>query len=667
MNEWIESAVRVIGLEAEPVETSYAELDRFLRRAGPAILRLPGSEGEDGPRFLALLGGRRQVSVLAPDLKTREVATEAVRAALCRNTEPVAAEIDRMLEEAGVSKRNRPKARAALLRERLGAEPVSGCWMLRLEPGTNFGSQFRREGLLKRLAALVGAHATQYALWILSWWLIGKAALNGRLDWGWLMAWALLLLTIVPFLLLTTWVQGRLAIGTGGLLKQRLLSGALRLEPEEVRQDGAGRFLGRVIESQAVESLTLSGGFLALVSALELIFAALVLGVSGLGILLPLLLMVWIVITLLTGWRYFRRRRQWTTERLAMTHDLVESMMGYRTRLAQEAPERRHDQEDAALARYLESSTRMDGSAAALMALIPRGWLVLGAAGISPAFMSASGGPAALAIGLGGILLAYRALRRLSDGVWNLAGAAIAWEQVSPLFHAASRPASFSPPGALALKAAVREAEDGQPVQPLIAAHELVFRYVSRVEPVLRGCSLRVWTGDRILLEGPSGGGKSTIGSLLMGLRIPQSGLLFAGGLDRQSLGLDGWRQRVAGAPQFHENHVLTGTFAFNLLMGRAWPPGTDDLAEAETVCNELGLGELLARMPAGLLQTVGETGWQLSHGERSRLYIARALLQNPDLIILDESFAQLDPENLRRALSCVLERAKTLLVIAHP
>ena len=66
-------------------------------------------------------------------------------------------------------------------------------------------------------------------------------------------------------------------------------------------------------------------------------------------------------------------------------------------------------------------------------------------------------------------------------------------------------------------------------------------------------------------------------------------------------------------------------------------------------------------------LSTLGETGWQLSHGERSRLYLARALLQGADLIILDESFAALDPENLARALRCVLDRAETLLVIAHP
>ena len=71
--------------------------------------------------------------------------------------------------------------------------------------------------------------------------------------------------------------------------------------------------------------------------------------------------------------------------------------------------------------------------------------------------------------------------------------------------------------------------------------------------------------------------------------------------------------------------------------------------------------------MPAGLLQMVGETGWQLSQGERSRLYIARTLLQGADCLLLDESFAALDPATLQRALHCVLARDVTLLVIAHP
>jgi ABC-type multidrug transport system fused ATPase/permease subunit len=101
--------------------------------------------------------------------------------------------------------------------------------------------------------------------------------------------------------------------------------------------------------------------------------------------------------------------------------------------------------------------------------------------------------------------------------------------------------------------------------------------------------------------------------------------------------------------------------------MGRGWPPRPADLEEAEKVCRALDLGPLLERMPAGLQQIVGETGWQLSHGEKSRLYIARAILQEASLLILDESFAALDPLTLQRTLRFVLEKAATVVVIAHP
>jgi ATP-binding cassette subfamily B protein len=194
-----------------------------------------------------------------------------------------------------------------------------------------------------------------------------------------------------------------------------------------------------------------------------------------------------------------------------------------------------------------------------------------------------------------------------------------------------------------------------------------VFRYREKGEPILRKCNLQIRRGDRVLLEGPSGGGKSTLAAIVTGMRTPQSGAVLLNGLDSLSIGWPAWRRRIVSAPQFHENHVLTGTFAFNLMMGSRWPPHPDDFDEMEALCRELGLGELLERMPAGLLQCVGDTGWQLSHGERSRVYIARALLQRPELVVLDESFAALDPENLRRAVDCVLARTNSVMVIAHP
>jgi ABC-type transport system involved in cytochrome bd biosynthesis fused ATPase/permease subunit len=154
---------------------------------------------------------------------------------------------------------------------------------------------------------------------------------------------------------------------------------------------------------------------------------------------------------------------------------------------------------------------------------------------------------------------------------------------------------------------------------------------------------------------------------VLAGFNRPERGLLLSCGLDPQSLGRTGWNERVTLVPQFNDNHVLGGTFAYNVLLGRRWPAQGDDLAQAEAVCRELGLGPLLERMPAGMRQMVGETGWQLSHGERSRLFAARALTSGAELVILDESAAALDPESTELVLDCARRRARALLVIQHP
>jgi len=482
--------------------------------------------------------------------------------------------------------------------------------------------------------------------------------MQGRLDQGWIIGWILLLLTLVPFRVLTTWLQGVLSLVGGGLLKERLLQGALRFEPDEIRHQGAGHLLGRVLESEALETLALSGGFLALVAVVELALAVPVLAVGAGGTRHLALFAVWVMFTALLGWLYFRRAQLWTAERLQMTHDLTERMVGHRTRLAQQAPERWHDGEDAELEHYLQSASLMDRAAVRLIVLVPRGWLIVGILGLCPSFVSGQASPQSLAAGLGGVLLAYRAFRRLADGVWSLVGARICWEQVQPVFSAAGRPieqghADFT-------------GDAGPEKKILLEAHDVSYRYEGRPDSVLRGCNLRVETGDRVILEGPSGGGKSTFVSLLSGLRQPSSGLLLVGGMDRSAVGANGWRRFVAAAPQFHENHVLTAPFVVNLLMARTGVLRKTDVEEAEEICRDLGLDELIQRMPSGVWQMVGESGWQLSHGERSRLFIARALLQNAEAIVLDESFAALDPENMRRAMECVLKRARTLIVVAH-
>jgi ATP-binding cassette subfamily B protein len=454
-----------------------------------------------------------------------------------------------------------------------------------------------------------------------------------------------------------------------------LLHGTLNLEPEEIRHQGRGQFLGRVMESEAVEMLALNGGFMAFLSILELILAAIILANGAGGAFHAALLGIWVIVIGIIMFRYYRIAREWAVAYREMSNDLVEKMVGHRTRLAQEDPARWHEEEDQFLDRYLKLSGNLDGIGIHLSALVVRGWLLVGMLGIIVPFITNSSTPQALAISMGGVLFATQALGKLTGGFQSMVGLAIAWEQVGPLFSTAARVREnqsldfFSyRSGDLSsqISPGVSSADEAGG-EPLLFARDITFRYRPQGKPVIQGFYLQINDGDRFLLEGSSGSGKSTLAALLTGLRNPDSGALLLQGIDQQIIGTDEWRRRVVMAPQFQENHVFSETFAFNLLMGRRWPPRPEDLEEAEAICRELGLDEVLGKMPSGFQQMLGESGWQLSHGERSRLYIARTLLQHADLIILDESFGALDPENLNRSLRTVLGRAPTLLVIAHP
>src|SRR5581483_8142376 len=257
---WIESAAQVLGVEAQPAETPYADFERQLHQMGPALIAI-------GPGFLALLPGSR---LLAPDGRQVRLDTSAIRSALCAGMEePVLREIQELLERAKIPQAKHARAREAILRERLGSTRIRGIWLLRLPPGASFREQLRRARVPRRLAALAGAHAIQYLLWIVAWYVVGSNVLRGGGDRGCLIPWALLLATLVPIRVWITRLQGWIALGAGALLKQRLFFGSLRLDPDSLRHQGAGQLLGRVLESEAVEALALSGGFLALVALIE--------------------------------------------------------------------------------------------------------------------------------------------------------------------------------------------------------------------------------------------------------------------------------------------------------------------------------------------------------------------------------------------------------------
>lgn len=646
---WIDMAAQHAECEAEQLEIPLHGLDRSLPELQDLIIRLPQG-------LLAITRSRRgRLRVIAPDGAKRTISTAVVCEAIRRSVDNAGYErMEQLVTGAGVRKSHAKRAAAALFKEQLGDKRFSEAWALRVSPGSNVRRLIDETELMPNAVLLIVANTGYYLLWLASWAIMGRLSFEGRTDPAWLLAWALLLATLIPFQLFTTWAQGRIAIEFGGLLKRRLLYGAMKLFPEEIRGDGIGSFLGQALEAEAVESLALSGGIAGVLATIEIAVAACVLGRYS------LLLGLWCVATVLLTRSFLKRYQSWTGTRLQMTNDLVECMVGHRTRLAQQKREDWHVEEDQAHERYIGQSRRLDRIGALLVGAVPRGWLLVGLASLAPAVVSGKTPSTDLAVTLGGILLAYTAFKRMSASYLNIALAWVAWKRIWPLFTAAGRRECLG-------DSAVTRGADCSQSEVVLEAERLTFRHRREGNPTLKECSLTIKRGDRILLEGPSGGGKTTFASVLCGMRRPESGLLLAGGLDMPTLGWEGWREHVAAAPQFHENHIFTGTLAFNLLMGTRWPPRAVDMQDAEKICSDLGLGDLLQRMPSGLLQMVGEGGWQLSHGERSRIFVARALLGKAQVVILDESFAALDPENLRTALECTLERAETVLVIAHP
>jgi ATP-binding cassette, subfamily B, bacterial len=645
--EWIEHATKQAGCEAEPLATTWAELPNDLAAAYPAILEIGDST------YLVILRVKgKSAFVLTPDLKRKRVRLADICQALRQRAQGTyRTGLENLLAGVAISQRKKNRATHLLLIEHFANLRFNRCWVFNCGPAAKPSVLLKQTGIIRNAIGIIAVHALQSLLWLASWALLGNLSFAGRMERGWIAGWVLLLLTMVPCQVMTTRLQGLLAVGAGWIIKRRLLCGAMKLRADEMRHGGLGSFLGQALEAETFETLALSGAVAGLLAGMEIILALCVLGQ------IAWVLAFWVLLTGWAAWHFLRRFEKWTAKRLDMTNDLVEAMVGHRTRLAQLPKNEWHESEDQALSGYLELSKLLDKTAVWLMAAIPRGWLLAGLACLAPAIAIRHSNQTSVSIILGGVLLAYTALRKLTGSSADIAAAWVAFKQIRPLLDAAARHE----------KLGIASPSPQRKSRTVIEADRLTYRYRATGKPALRNGSLTIQKGDRILLEGPSGGGKTTFASLLAGTRMPESGLLLAGGLDRETLGDSGWRKTIAPAPQFHENHILTETLAFNLLLGRGWPPTRTDMEEAEAVCRELGLGDLLDTMPGGLMQMVGEGGWQLSHGERSRVFIARALLQSAELVILDESFAALDPENARVALETTIKRANTLTVIAHP
>lgn len=653
VERWLDQAAAALEIEIEPVSSVAAELEPHLRRLGPALVRLPppldACDPDRSPRFLLLLAGGRRCRVLTPAgavvrISAKQIAARLLAPRLLAEQADAGALLARLGLDAQTAQ--------AFARERLSGSPIAGIFVVRPLPGAPPRVIARAIGLRLSFAILIVARALTTALFMLLFWLIGRDVFGVHDASPGLLA--LCAGTLVPLRLLDAWAQSRLALDVGAAIKEALLHGILRLDRRVVQSRGAGQFSSMAMEGE-VSSNASEGALGMVTSSVELLGALVSLSLGVAAVPHVILLLGWVGFGAWLVRAYLIRAEAWAVDEQRLTHDLIERLVGYQTRLVQEPESLRHRDEDQLLSEYLKSSRALDLRRLPLGGLLGTGWLLIGLAVLEPALTSGTA-PAAVAISIGGLLVSSNALRQLVTSVVHVSDVWLAWRGSAAILAA----------GAGADLRAVQDDASASPAAdaPLLRFEALQLRHRADGPLVLRRCTGTILSGDRILLEGPSGGGKSTLALVLAGLREPDSGRVSV----HDRTGPFIVAERVVLVPQFHDNHVLTASLLFNLLLGRGYPPQPADIAEAMRVCDRLGLSPLLAKMPQGPSQPIGDGGWALSHGERSRVFLARAILQErAELLILDESLAALDPETLVLAGRGVLETAPTLLVIAHP
>jgi ATP-binding cassette subfamily C protein CydCD len=199
-------------------------------------------------------------------------------------------------------------------------------------------------------------------------------------------------------------------------------------------------------------------------------------------------------------------------------------------------------------------------------------------------------------------------------------------------------------------------------LSPTITFDDVCFAYPGGRRAAHQGLSFNIAAGERVGVVGPSGSGKSTIVRLLLRLHDPQSGTVRIGGQDLRSLDPEAARRMIAMVAQ--DTYLFHGTVEDNLLLGR--PDATEaDIVAAARAANA---HEFIEALPDGYQTVIGERGARLSGGQRQRLAIARALLRDAPILILDEALSSVDAENeavIQQALDRLMA-GRTTLILAH-
>ena len=199
-------------------------------------------------------------------------------------------------------------------------------------------------------------------------------------------------------------------------------------------------------------------------------------------------------------------------------------------------------------------------------------------------------------------------------------------------------------------------------LDPTVTFEDVAFSYPGGRRPAHAGLSFDVKAGERVGIVGPSGSGKTSVARLLLRFYDPQSGRVLIGGRNLRELTFDQIRGQIAVVNQ--DTYLFHGTVEDNLRMGKA--DATE--AELEAAARAANAHDFITRLPQGYRTVVGERGVRLSGGQRQRIAIARALLRNSPILILDEALSAVDAESegiIQEALDRLME-GRTTLIFAH-
>jgi thiol reductant ABC exporter CydD subunit len=210
--------------------------------------------------------------------------------------------------------------------------------------------------------------------------------------------------------------------------------------------------------------------------------------------------------------------------------------------------------------------------------------------------------------------------------------------------------------------AATGRALIADPATATISFERVSFRYPTRERDALDEVELELHPGETVALVGESGGGKSTLASLLLRLAEPTSGRIFVGTDDLATLNAATWRRSIAYVPQ--RPTLFRGTIADNIRLGDA---SADD-ADVQQAAGLAGAHDFVSRLPEGYATVVGDGGRALSTGERRRIALARAFLRDAPIVLLDEPTADLDAASAEIVHDAIerLRAGRTMLLIAH-